>query len=269
MVRIGIIGGTGVYDPKILKDISEEHIRTDYGNIRVTVGKHNGIPVAFLPRHGEDHTIPPHRVNYRGNIMALRKLGVERILATGAVGSLNLKMNPGEFVLVDQFIDFTKNRPHTFFEDGEKGVVHIDMTEPYCREFRKIVATAAATLEIPLKTRGTYICTEGPRFETPAEIKMYSLLGGHLVGMTGVPEVVLAREAEMCYVTVAMITNFAAGISPKPLTHTEVLEAMGRSNDNLRKLIMRVIEMIPEGRNCECQNSIEELGSLGQGRFLS
>jgi len=263
MIKIGIIGGTGLYDPKILSSVSEENVRTDFGLIKVKTGEYNGIPVAFLPRHGEDHAVPPHKVNYRGNIMALKKLGVERILATGAVGSLNLEMRPGEFILVDQFIDFTRNRVQTFYEEGEKGVVHIDMTNPYCPELRKVIMEAAKILGMPLKTKGTYVCTEGPRFETPAEIKMYSSLGGDLVGMTSVPEVVLAREAEICYATIAMVTNFAAGISPTPLTHAEVLEAMRKNNENLKKLLVKTIEIMPPERNCECQCALEELGSLG------
>lgn len=269
MAKIGIIGGTGVYDPKILTSISEEKVKTEFGEIAVKIGEYQGVQVAFLPRHGENHSVPPHKVNYRGNILALKKLGVERIMATGAVGSLNLEMRPGEFVLVDQFMDFTKARVQTFFEDGERGVVHIDVTDPYCPELRKVMANAAASLNMPVKTKGTYVCTEGPRFETPAEIKMYSSLGGDLVGMTSVPEVVLAREAEICYATVAMVTNFAAGISPTPLTHAEVLDAMKQNNENLKRLIMRAIEIMPEERSCDCQNALGELGSLGQGKYLS
>ncbi len=265
MFTVGIIGGTGLYDPKILSSVSEEYVRTDFGMVKVKTGEYNGIPVAFLPRHGEDHAVPPHKVNYRGNIMALKKLGVERILATGAVGSLNLEMGPGEFILVDQFIDYTKNRVQTFYEEGEKGVVHIDMTNPYCPELRKVLTEAAKALNMPVRAKGTYVCTEGPRFETPAEIKMYSALGGDLVGMTSVPEVVLAREAEICYATVAMVTNFAAGISPTPLTHAEVLEAMRKNNENLKKLLVKAIEIMPRERNCECLCALKELGSLGQG----
>ncbi len=269
MAKIGLIGGTGVYDPNLLSGISEENVTTEYGAVKVKLGEYEGTTVAFLARHGEDHAVPPHKINYRANILAMKKLGVERIIATGAVGSLNLEMQPGEFILVDQFLDFTKNRIQTFFDDSERGVVHVDMTEPYCIELRKIIANAAATLKLPVKTSGTYVCTEGPRFETPAEIKMYSSLGGDLVGMTSVPEVVLAREAEICYATIGMVTNYAAGISPTPLTHAEVVEAMNRNNENLKKLVMRTIEIIPQERKCECQNAIAELGSLGQGKLLS
>ncbi len=266
MLKIGIIGGTGVYDPEILDGVSEENVTTDYGNVRVMVGEYKGVSVAFLPRHGAGHAVPPHKVNYRGNIIALKKLGVERVVATGAVGSLNLEMVPGEIVLVDQFIDFTKNRVQTFYDTPGNGVVHIDMTEPYCSDLRRVVAAAAEAVDVPVKGKGTYVCTEGPRFETPAEIKMYSSLGGDLVGMTSVPEVVLAREAEICYCTVAMVTNFGAGISPNPLTHAEVLEAMEKNNANLKKLIMKTIETMPGARGCRCRHSLAELGSLGQGK---
>lgn len=269
MVKIGLIGGTGVYDPALLSNVSEETINTNYGTVKVKIGEYKGIKVAFLPRHGEDHAVPPHKINYRANIAAMKKIGVERLLATGAVGSLNLEMRPGEFVLVDQFLDFTKIRIQTFFDDDKSGVVHVDMTDPYCLELRKIVANAARSLELPVKMKGTYVCTEGPRFETPAEIKMYSALGGDLVGMTSVPEVVLAREAEICYTTIAMVTNFAAGISPTPLTHAEVIEAMRTNNENLKRLVMRTIEIIPQERNCQCQNALEELGSLGKDKLLS
>lgn len=269
MSRIGIIGGTGVYDPNILPGIAEEEVKTDFGVVSVTTGEYRGVQVVFLARHGKDHGVPPHKVNYRANIMAMKKLGVDRIIATGAVGSLNLEMRPGEFVLVDQFIDFTRNRIQTFYEDSDKGVVHIDMTTPYCLELRKIITNAATALGLPVKTKGTYVCTEGPRFETPAEVKMYSFLGGDLVGMTSVPEVILAREAEICYATVAMVTNFAAGISPAPLTHAEVLEAIQLNNEKLKRIIMKTIELIPAERTCECQNALEELGSLGQGKQLS
>lgn len=266
MTKIGIIGGTGVYDPAMLTNVGEQLVNTAYGDIPVKTGEYMGIPVVFVARHGAGHVVPPHRVNYRGNIMAMKKLGVDRIIATGAVGSLNLEMQPGEFILVDQFIDFTKNRVQTFYDSGEQGVVHIDMTQPFCPEFRKIIISAAREAGIPTKNKGTYVCSEGPRFETPAEIKMFSAMGGDLVGMTAVPEVVLAREAELCYVTIAMVTNFAAGISPTPLTHAEVMEAVEKNKENLKKLVMKTIETVPAGRNCECRHALKELGSLGQGK---
>ncbi len=262
-IKFGIIGGTGVYDPKILKDTREETLSTRFGTVQVKVGNYNGKEIAFLPRHGAQHSVPPHLINYRANILAMKALGVQKLIATAAVGSLNPAMAPGDFVLVDQFMDFTKNRPLTFYEGGEQGVVHIDLTEPYCRELRGVLKKAAGATGLRVLEGGSYVCTEGPRFETPAEIRMYRILGGDLVGMTSVPEVVLAKEAEICYATVAMVTNFAAGISPTNLTHSEVVETMRQNNHNLRKLVMKTMEIITEERHCPCQSALKELGMLG------
>ncbi|HEX3032236.1 MAG TPA: S-methyl-5'-thioadenosine phosphorylase [Bacillota bacterium] len=259
-VSYAIIGGTGVYDPKILTDTREEKVHTNYGDVVVKVGSYHGKEIAFLPRHGAKHSVPPHLINYRANISALKQLGVTKILATAAVGSLNPAMLPGDFVLVDQFMDFTKNRAATFFEGGSQGVVHIDLTEPYCKELRGVMKTAAGQLGLRLSEGGNYVCTEGPRFETPAEIRMYRMLGGDLVGMTSCPEVALSREAEMCYATVAMVTNFAAGISPTCLTHSEVVETMRQNGEKLRQLVMKTMELITEERSCACQAALKELG---------
>jgi len=254
-VRLAIIGGTGVYDPRILSNIREEKVTTPYGEIRVTIGTYEGEEVAFLPRHGKNHSVPPHLINYRANIAGLKKLGVERVIATTAVGSLNPNMKPGDFVLVDQFLDFTKGRPSTFFEGGSEGVVHTDFTEPYCPELRSILLKAAQGLNLTVHNGGCYVCTEGPRFETPAEIRMFAKLGGDLVGMTNVPEVVLAREAGLCYATVSMVTNFAAGISNTPLTHEEVLQMMAANAENLKRLVMATLPAIPRERHCTCGNT--------------
>jgi len=256
MTDVAVIGGTGVYDPNILKGVKQETVTTSYGNVQVNVGEYSGKQVAFLARHGQDHSIPPHLVNYRANIAALKKLNVRSIFATAAVGSLNFNMKPGHFVFVDQFLDFTKMRPHTFFGISKEGVIHLDMTEPYCPELRKILAQAAEKLGYEAHNEGTYVCTEGPRFETPAEIKMYRHLGGDLVGMTSVPEVTLAREAEICYATIAVVTNFAAGISSDRLSHSEVVEAMEGYSKKLRKLIMQSIEMLDKERNCICHRAL-------------
>jgi 5'-methylthioadenosine phosphorylase len=263
MIKIAIIGGTGVYDPNILLNVRSEEISTPYGSVQYNVGEYAGKEVAFLPRHGNKHSIPPHLINYRANIWAMKKLGVENIIATTAVGSLNIEMKPGHFVLVDQFLDFTKGRASTFYEGGERGVVHVDLTKPYCEKLRETVHTAAKALTIPIHTKGVYVCTEGPRFETPAEINMFAQFGGDLVGMTNVPEAVLAREAEMCYSTVSMVTNYAAGISPQPLTHGEVLETMAANGDNIKKLIMKSIELIEVGSaTCSCSKALAEYGGF-------
>jgi 5'-methylthioadenosine phosphorylase len=251
-VRIAIIGGTGVYDPSILDDVRQKRLETPFGPVWVKIGNYREREVAFVARHGEDHSVPPHLVNYRANIWGLKQLGVKSILATAAVGSLNPKMKPCQLVFVDQFLDFTKSRPQTFIE---KGVVHLDMTDPYCPELRATLARAARELGLEHHTAGTYVCTEGPRFETPAEIRMFRQLGGDIVGMTSVPEVVLAREAGICYATIAMVTNFAAGISPNRLSHQEVVEVMAENTANLRRLVMRAIELLQPDRTCLCHET--------------
>jgi len=204
---IAIIGGSGVYDPEMLKDIQDVTVQTEYGSVTLKSGVHQKKKVFFLTRHGKEHVIPPHMVNYRANIKALKDLKVERILSTSAVGSLQKDMKPGDFVVLDQFIDFTKLRKYTFYDDE---VVHTDFTNPYCSQLRELILKAAFNLGISAHPKGTYVCTEGPRFETPAEIKMFAVLGADVVGMTNVPEVMLAREAKICYSSIATVTNFAA-----------------------------------------------------------
>lgn len=264
MSQIAIIGGTGVYDPEILDHIGEGDLQTPFGSVHYKTGKYANQEVVFLPRHGEKHSIPPHLINYRANIWALKKLGVSRIIATTAVGSLNKEMKPGAFVLVDQFLDFTKTRVHTFYEGGERGVVHLDVTEPYCPALRKLIKAEANRLQLPVHDGGVYVCTEGPRFETPAEVKMFTQLGGDLVGMTNVPEVTLANEAEICYATISMVTNFAAGISPQTLTHAEVLEMMSKQGENIKKLIMAAIEKMDVSQKpaCSCTDRLAEYGGF-------
>ncbi|MHB8156014.1 MAG: S-methyl-5'-thioadenosine phosphorylase, partial [Desulfocucumaceae bacterium] len=244
----------GVYDPEILTGIREETIATPYGAVKAMIGSYRGREIAFMARHGTDHSTPPHMVNYRGNIMALKDLGVKSIFATAAVGSLSPDMSPGQFVFVDQFLDFTRGRPSTFVE---RGVVHLDMTEPYCPRLRNLLTGAAQKLSLEYHRAGNYVCSEGPRFETSAEVRMLRQLGGDLVGMTSVPEVVLAREAEMCYSTIAMVTNFAAGISPNKLTHQEVLDVMAENAANLRKLIMQAITDLAAEADCTCHHALE------------
>ncbi|NLJ99916.1 MAG: S-methyl-5'-thioinosine phosphorylase, partial [Clostridia bacterium] len=211
-----------------------------------------GRRIAFLTRHGGEHTVPPHLVNYRANITALKEVGVKKIIATAAVGSLNTDMKPGDLVILDQFIDFTKGRPLTFFEGGSRGVVHTDMTTPYCPELSRQLKKYGEMPGVKVHPQGVYICTEGPRFETPAEIKMYGMLGGDLVGMTNVPEVVLAREKGICYAATAIVTNFAAGISPTPLSHQEVVEAMETSVAHVRDLLKSSISGLPRDYECPC-----------------
>jgi len=263
MAEIAIIGGTGVYDPSILQNVREDEILTPYGDVKYKLGEYAGTEVAFIPRHGSHHSIPPHKINYRANIWAIKKIGVKKIIATTAVGSLNPAMKPGDFVLIDQFLDFTKSRTSTFYEGGERGVVHLDVTEPYCPSLRRTIKKAADALNLPIHEQGVYVCTEGPRFETPAEINMFAKLGGDLVGMTNVPEVVLAHEAEMCYATISMVTNSAAGISETILTHAEVVETMAANSENIRTLIMKSIELLDlKQTDCNCPHVLAEFGGF-------
>jgi len=260
LITAAIIGGTGIYNPDALEHRREVMQQTKYGVVAVTVGTYKGVELAFIPRHGAKHSVPPHLINYRANILALYKLGVRNILATAAVGSLNYDFKPGHFVLVDQFLDFTKSRCSTFYEGGESGVVHCDMTVPYCPRLRAAIMKTANNLQYQVSNGGVYVCTEGPRFETAAEISVYKLLGGDVVGMTSVPEVCLARELGMCYATVATITNFAAGISPNILTHSEVYEVMKNNTATVRKLLLESTLLITQQeQKCDCARILDEI----------
>ncbi|HOQ08767.1 MAG TPA: S-methyl-5'-thioadenosine phosphorylase [Syntrophomonadaceae bacterium] len=265
MALVGVIGGTGVYDPGILENISEHIQSTPYGEVKVLLGYYRGQQVAFIPRHGSGHKVPPHLVNYRANIKALHDIGVKSIIATAAVGSLTHDFQPGSFVLSDQFLDFTRTRKSTFYEgDNDAGVVHCDMTVPYCPEVRQALVKAGEELGVKVHNGGTYVCTEGPRFETAAEIAMFKQLGGHLIGMTSVPEVCLARELGLCYANISIVTNYAAGISPNILTHSEVLEMMASRIQQLREVIMTSIKYIPAEPGCDCKRILDEIGVMGK-----
>jgi len=226
---VGIITGTGVTErfelsrPKI--------IGTRFGSTKVFFDE--GGDYVVLPRHGTAHKLPPHRINYRANIAALAQLGVRRVIATSAVGSMNQGFRVGEIGVVNQFIDFTKMRQSTFFEEE---VVHTDMTYPYSRRLNLELSSAARELGVRLRQHLVYACTEGPRFETAAEIKMYRMLGGDVVGMTGVPEVVLANEMKLEYASVVIATNWAAGMQPK-VSHEEVLGITKKAGRTVKELI--------------------------------
>lgn len=193
-------------------------------------------------------------------------LGVERIIATAAVGSMNNLMPPGSFVVPDQFIDHTWGRPVQFFEEGEWAVTHLDMTAPYCPQMRQIIAANCEAVGVKYQDAGCYVCFQGPRYETPAEIRMFSEIGGDIVGMTHVPEIVLAREAEICYGGVCVVTNWAAGISKKPLSHDEITETMENVNKKLLKVISETISTMPEKRTCRCGSALDDMVFWGRRR---
>jgi 5'-methylthioadenosine phosphorylase len=252
-MRFGVIGGTGLYD-FLTGEVTPQEVATRYGPVVVDRGMVGEAEVYFLPRHGRDHSVPPHRVNYRANLAALQELGLRNLLATAAVGSMSRDMPPGTLALITQFLDFTKCRPSTFF-DGEGGVVHTDMSEPYCPHLRQELRQAAILLQEHLAPEATYVCAEGPRFETPAEIHMYRQLGAHLVGMTSVPEVVLAREAGLCYASVAIVTNWAAGVVPEPLRHEQVSSFMAQQTPRLIALFRTLIRTHTEIDCPTCRGS--------------
>ena len=254
-----LIGGTGV-EKLILSSKSEVTIDTPYGSVDLEAGQIGETDMVFLKRHGDKHNVPPHAINYRGNIWALKQIGVRKIIATGAVGSIVSDYKIGDIILIDQFLDFTKSRPNTFFEGGASGVLHVDVSEPYCSDLRKEIVISGKRLGLNIKNGGIYVCTEGPRFETPAEIRMLRMLGGQLVGMTGVPEVVLARELGMCYASMALVTNEAAGISKEPLTHAEVIATMNMLGETIAKLVEDTCRTLEREQRCYCFTGNSEAG---------
>ena len=247
---IGIIGGSGVYEITQKADSCEKKmVRTDYGDVEVSILEIFSKNVAFIPRHAQGHSIPPHNINFRANIDALKNVGVTKIIATNSVGSMNENMPPGSFVIPDDFLDFSQNRAGTFYEDR---VVHVDVTEPYCPSLRDALAECGDVI-----LGGTYVCTQGPRFETPAEIRMFKMLGGDLVGMTGLPEVVLARERERCYNSICIVSNFASGISENELTIDEVFEMVAKMEDELLELIYNFIKNVDDAGDCICHHALD------------
>ncbi|OYT50535.1 S-methyl-5'-thioadenosine phosphorylase [Candidatus Bathyarchaeota archaeon ex4484_135] len=251
--KIAIIGGTGFEE--VLEGAREIRVGTPYGfPPKLIVGEVSGREVVLLARHGPGHEFPPHKVNYRANIWALKALGVERILATNAVGAINLDIKPGDIVIPHDIIDFTRSRDQTFYEGPE--VVHIDVTEPFCPELRSVLVEVARSKHPRVHDKGVIACTEGPRFETPAEIRALRVLGADLVGMTISPEAFLARELEMCYASICFVSNMAAGVQDR-LTATEVLEMASKLREVVRAILVEAIPRIPEERNCPCSRALE------------
>ncbi|MCC6433580.1 MAG: S-methyl-5'-thioinosine phosphorylase [Acidimicrobiales bacterium] len=236
---LAIITGSGFYEVPGLTEDRDETVVTPYGPARVTLGTWQGRSVAFLPRHGAGHSLPPHRINYRANIWALREIGASAVLATAVSGGIARDLEPGDLVLIDQFLEFTKDRADTFF-DGDDGLVrHTDMTEPYHRGLRNLLAEAAADLDLVVRPTGTYVCMNGPRFETPAEIAVLGRLGAELVGMTGYPEVALAAEVGLPYASIGVISNPAAGLG-ESITIEEIIGVLEAVRPALWALIGEV-----------------------------
>lgn len=251
---IAIIGGSGVED--LLKEAKPVRIATPYGfPPPVSVGEIEGKIAVFLPRHGINHAIPPHRLNNRANISALHKLGVKRIFATNAVGALNSKFKLGDFVIPHDFVDYTKNREQTFYDSSP--VTHIDMSKPFCPEIQSALMKATEHVGKSAWNKAVIACTEGPRYETPAEVKMLQHVGCDVVGMTTLPEAVLARELEICYASLCYITNLAAGLQAKQSV-SELTRFAEENKLIIREVLKKAITLLPEIRNCKCVNALKD-----------
>jgi len=260
--EIAIIGGTGL--ESLLDSAEHVHMGTPYGFPPViSAGEVEGRNVAFLPRHGHEHSVPPHKVNYRANIYALYEMGVNRIVATNAVGAINPDFKPTDIVIPHDLIDFTKQRPPTFYE--KTPVTHIDFSQPYCPEVRKVMIERTKEIVHPVWDQAVYVCTEGPRFETPAEIRMFRALGCDIVGMTSVPEAVLARELGICYAALCFVSNMAAGIKGR-LTSKEVIETSRLVMPKIQQILIETIRYLPKKRHCQCASALEEARIGGERR---
>ncbi|WP_027390634.1 S-methyl-5'-thioadenosine phosphorylase [Chrysiogenes arsenatis] len=257
MRRIGIIGGSGLYQMEGLTNRHEIEIETPYGSPSdsVLVGTLGDCELCFLPRHGRTHTIAPNEINFRANIYALKTLGVETIVSVSAVGSLRQHIAPGDFVIVNQFIDFTRSgRPSTFFEKGIVG--HVSMADPVCPSLRKNLIEAATQTGVNVHTTGTYICMEGPQFSSRAESHVYRQWGADVVGMTNMPEAKLAREAEICYATVALSTDYDCWKEEEEAVSVEmILDTMHRNVVNAKKMLEIFAHMAPNQTACHCQEA--------------
>ncbi|HLF07145.1 MAG TPA: S-methyl-5'-thioadenosine phosphorylase [Thermoplasmata archaeon] len=255
MPRLAIIGGSGVYDPAIFKVKESKKVQTPYGSpsAPIEIGELDGLEVAFLPRHGKGHVIPPHKINYRANIFALKSIGVERIITGNACGSLKEEYKPGEIAIVDQFIDWTKRRELTFLDGGR--VAHVSAADPVCPELHALANKGAKELKIPHHEKGAYVCIEGPRFSTRAESRMYRQFA-EVIGMTAVPECFLAREQEICYCSLAMVTDYDVW-ADHPVTQDEVFRTMTENVEKLRRLVAWMLPKVPEKRKCVCSTAMQ------------
>ncbi len=258
--EIGIIGGSGFYD--LAENLKEIKVETPYGppSDRVAVGTISGRKVAFLPRHGKGHSIPPHQINYRANLWALRRLGIKEIITAHACGSLQKKIRPGDVVVLDQFVDRTSTRKDTYF-DGPIAT-HVSTAFPYCERLRRQAAKTAKKLGLKVHQGGTVVVISGPRFSTAAESLWFTKMGWDVVNMTQYPEVALARELQICYCALAFPTDYDSGVilesKIKPVSAREVAEVFGKNIDKAKNLILEMVKNWPRENGCECQRALEE-----------
>jgi 5'-methylthioadenosine phosphorylase len=251
--EIGVFGGSGFYH---MDGAEEIEVDTPYGapSDNITLTTIGGKRVAFIPRHGRKHQIPPHMINYRANLWAMKELGVTRVIGPCAAGSLQPHVRPGDFVICDQFVDRTNGRKDTFY-DGPV-TTHISTADPYCPEMSKLAALKAKALGITVHETGTVVVIQGPRFSTRSESKWYGSQGWEVINMTQYPECVLARELGMCFVNISLITDYDVGLEGGPdvtaVTHEAVIEVFNKNNDKLRSLLHELIAALPETPGCGC-----------------
>jgi 5'-methylthioadenosine phosphorylase len=241
--EIGVFGGSGFY--AFLDDVEQVDIETPYGapSAPLFIGEIGGKRVAFLPRHGVHHELPPHRIPYRANVWAMREAGVRRIIGPCASGALQADLQLGEFVVCDQFVDRTTGRADTFYDGPE--TTHVSAADPYCPELRRLLVDTARELAIPVRDGGTVVTIQGPRFSTRAESKWFQDAGWHMINMTAYPEGYLARELELCYANISMVTDHDVGVEgAQPVSHEAVLEVFTENNERLRELLFAVIPKI-------------------------
>jgi 5'-methylthioadenosine phosphorylase len=256
---IGVFGGSGFY--KLFEKAKKVRVKTPYGepSSPITIAKVAGWKVAFLPRHGEKHQFPPHKVPYKANLYAFKMLGVERIISPCAAGSLQPHIKPGDFVILDQFFDRTKGREDTFY-DGPQ-TTHIAGAYPYCPQMSKIAYNCARKLKIPVHPKGTVVVVNGPRFSTVAESQFFTHQGWEVINMTQYPEVILAKELGMCFVGIALITDWdvglAAGGKVKPVSLDRVIKVFNQNNEKAQNLIIEIIKNLPAKRKCRCSQALK------------
>jgi 5'-methylthioadenosine phosphorylase len=258
---IGVLGGSGFY--RLLEDVDFVRVETPYGmpSDEVAVGRLGEHSVAFIPRHGREHTLPPAAINYRANLWALHSLGVRRVIAPTAVGSLQSHVKPGDLVICDQFIDRTSGRADTYFDKGPR-VAHVSTAHPYCPILRDLATGIARERSLAVHEKGTVVVIQGPRFSTLAESRWFSSMGWDVVNMTQYPEVALARELEMCYLNISLITDYDAGLegdpNVRPVSVEEVVSQFATNVARVRDLILDLIPRVPRARECPCATSMKD-----------
>ena len=255
---VGVFGGSGFYS--FLEGVEEVEVKTPYGapSAVLSVGEVGGRRVAFLPRHGRKHEHPPHRVPYRANVWAMRELGVQRIIGPCAAGSLQPNVKPGGFVVCDQLVDRTSGRADTFYDGPE--TTHVSFAEPYCPEMREVAIAEGRSQSIDLHDRGTVVVVQGPRFSTRSESAFYRRQGWEVINMTQYPEAILARELELCFLNVSLITDYDVGVEGEdvePVSHEMVVKVFEENNAKLRDLLFRVIPALPTERACPCATALQ------------